>query len=119
MGCASSKQKSKKKNLEQQSIFFVLGRSGAGKGTILQRYVKENSNYVHISMGDVLRAEIERGSDDAKMIEETIKEGGCLQFNEFWSIVEREIQAKAGTGKYVFLDGFPRSEQNNAEWWDT
>ena len=81
--------------------------------------MEEHKNHVHISMGDVLRAEIERGSEMADKINETMKQGGCLQFNEFWGLVDKEIKRHVSPELFVFLDGFPRSEQNNSEWWNT
>ena len=81
------------------------------------KFAKEH-NFLHISMGDILRAEIESGSKDSELIKETIEQGGCLPFEFFWGFVERDIR-KAGWSRNVFLDGFPRSEQNNEEWWST
>ena len=124
MGCGGSKPKGNKKQstggdgsnqpADKPTVFFVLGRSGAGKGTQLVRLAADHG-FVHLSMGDILRAEIESGSKDGEMISNTIKEGGCLDFDFFWPLVDREIQ-KAGSSKKVLLDGFPRSEENSKSW---
>jgi UMP-CMP kinase len=46
---------------------FVLGGPGAGKGTQCANIVKEYG-WVHLSAGDLLRAERESGSENAAMI---------------------------------------------------
>ena len=66
-------------------------------------------------MGDILRAEIASGSKDSELISETIKKGGCLPFDFFWGMVDREMK-KAGWTRKFLLDGFPRSAENNQQW---
>jgi adenylate kinase family enzyme len=56
------------------NIVFVLGGPGSGKGTQCARIAKE-FNYFHLSAGDLLRAEVNTGSDLGKRIDEMIKEG--------------------------------------------
>ena len=69
MGCASAKPIGHQGPKEPMTkLYFVLGRSGAGKGTVLKRFVEQHPDYVHISMGDVLRAEIEKGGAFADKI---------------------------------------------------
>lgn len=58
---------------EKPKVVFVLGAPGSGKGTQCARIV-EQFGYVHLSAGDLLRAERNRpGSELAEMIEESIK----------------------------------------------
>lgn len=49
---------------EKPTVFFVLGGPGAGKGTQCAKLV-ENCGFVHLSAGDLLRAEMASGSDEA------------------------------------------------------
>lgn len=56
------------------AVVFVLGGPGAGKGTQCARIV-EAHGYVHLSAGDLLRAERASGSAQGQMIEEYIREG--------------------------------------------
>eukprot|EP00967_Tisochrysis_lutea_P011803 scaffold13275_cov23-Tisochrysis_lutea.AAC.1 len=56
------------------AVVFVLGGPGAGKGTQCARIVEEHG-YVHLSAGDLLRAERASGSDQGQMIDEYIREG--------------------------------------------
>ena len=48
-------------------VVFVLGGPGAGKGTQCANIVREYG-WVHLSAGDLLRAERETGSENAAMI---------------------------------------------------
>lgn len=55
------------------TVIFVLGGPGAGKGTQCEKLVDEYK-FVHLSAGDLLRAERNSGSDKAKLINDYIKE---------------------------------------------
>ena len=55
-------------------VLFVLGGPGAGKGTQCARLVDE-FGFVHLSAGDLLRAERDSGSPDGAMITQYINEG--------------------------------------------
>ncbi len=52
---------------EKHHVVFVLGGPGAGKGTQCANIVREYG-WVHLSAGDLLRAERETGSENAAMI---------------------------------------------------
>ena len=57
------------------TVIYVLGGPGAGKGTQCAKLV-ENKDFVHLSAGDLLRAEQNReGSEKGAMIKDYIKEG--------------------------------------------
>jgi adenylate kinase family enzyme len=55
-------------------IVFVIGGPGAGKGTQCQMISKQ-FNYVHLSIGDLLRSEMKSGSSDGLKIRNLINEG--------------------------------------------
>lgn len=57
-----------------RKVFFVLGNAGSGKGTQCARLVDE-FGCSHVSAGDLLRAEVESGSERGAMIADIIKEG--------------------------------------------
>jgi len=95
------------------TIVFVLGGPGAGKGTQCANIVKE-FGFVHLSAGDLLRAEMNSGSKHGDMIATMIKNGQIVP-----SEVTVNLLAKAmkDSGKSHFLiDGFPRNEENNSAW---
>ena len=62
------------------------------------RLAKEHDDFVHISIGEILRSEIENGSNDDELISNSMKEGGILPFDFIWGLVDREMK-KAGLTK--------------------
>lgn len=91
------------------SVIFVLGGPGAGKGTQCANLVKDY-NFVHLSAGDLLRAEQNReGSQYGQLIADYIKAGKIVPQEVTIGLLDREIQENAANGKTKFLiDGFPR-----------
>jgi hypothetical protein len=57
----------KKEPVPKPEVVFVLGGPGAGKGTQCANIVRDYG-WVHLSAGDLLRAERETGSENAAMI---------------------------------------------------
>ncbi|GLI69967.1 hypothetical protein VaNZ11_014713, partial [Volvox africanus] len=55
--------------LDGTQIFFVLGGPGSGKGTQCDK-IKQDYECVHLSAGDLLRAEVKSGSVVGKKCEE-------------------------------------------------
>lgn len=77
--------------LEKPKIVFVLGAPGSGKGTQCANIVDEY-NYVHLSAGDLLRAERNRpGSELAQTIEEYIQAGRIIPVAVTCSLLERAM----------------------------
>jgi len=91
------------------TVIFVLGGPGAGKGTQCARLVAEYS-FVHLSAGDLLRAEQNReGSTYGSMIKDHIREGKIVPMHVTIKLLENAIGQAAAEGKFRFLvDGFPR-----------
>lgn len=76
---------------EKPKIVFVLGAPGSGKGTQCARIV-EQFGYVHLSAGDLLRAERNRpGSEFAEMIEESIKTARIIPVAVTCSLLEQAM----------------------------
>jgi len=99
--------------LFQTQVVFVLGGPGSGKGTQCQKLV-ERYGLVHLSAGDLLRAEQSSGSALADMINTYIKEG---QIVPAAVTVELLLKAMRESGKFQFLiDGFPRNLENLEVW---
>lgn len=77
--------------LEKPKIIFVLGAPGSGKGTQCANIV-DKYNYVHLSAGDLLRAERNRpGSELAQTIEEFIRAGRIIPVAITCSLIERAM----------------------------
>ena len=62
---------------EKPSVFFVLGGPGSGKGTQCAKLVTDYG-FVHLSAGDLLRAEAASGSEHGEMINKMIAEGAIV-----------------------------------------
>lgn len=91
------------------TVIFVLGGPGAGKGTQCSRLVSEYT-FVHLSAGDLLRAEQNReGSTYGAMIKDHIREGKIVPMQVTIKLLETAIGLAVAEGKTRFLvDGFPR-----------
>ncbi len=87
-------------------VVFVLGGPGSGKGTQCANIVKRYG-YTHLSAGDLLRAEVARGSPDGQMINSCIAEGRLVPQEVTVSLLQTAM-AKSGTNHFL-LDGFPRA----------
>lgn len=90
---------------------ILMGAPGAGKGTLSQE-LKRNRNYVHISPGNLLRAEIAEGSKIGKEIEEIVLAGEYVSDNTVMSIMKRQMLPGLEQGKFLIIDGYPRSKES-------
>jgi UMP-CMP kinase len=69
-------------------VIFVLGGPGAGKGTQCAKIV-QNFGYVHLSAGDLLRAERQRaGSKVGEEIEDHIRKGTIVPVEITCTLIE-------------------------------
>lgn len=95
-------------------VIFVLGGPGAGKGTQCVRIVQD-FGYVHLSAGDLLRAERQRvGSKVGEQIEDHIRKGTIVPVEITCGLIETAMRE---SGKETFLiDGFPRNKDNLDGW---
>lgn len=91
------------------AVIFVLGGPGVGKGTQCEKLVKEKG-FVHLSAGDLLRAEQKReGSQYGKMIKQHITDGQIVPMEVTVALLENAIRDEVAKEKSRFLvDGFPR-----------
>lgn len=76
---------------DKPKVVFVLGAPGSGKGTQCAKIV-EQFGYVHLSAGDLLRAERNRpDSDLGEMIERYIKAGAIIPVAVTCSLLENAM----------------------------
>lgn len=94
---------------DQVSVIFVLGGPGSGKGTQCSKLVND-FNFVHLSAGDLLRAEqAKEGSEYGELIKHYIKEGLIVPQEVTIMLLQNAITDAFKTGSKNFLiDGFPR-----------
>jgi len=95
------------------TVVFVLGGPGAGKGTQCSNLV-DHYGFVHLSAGDLLRAEMHSGSQYGNMIAEMIKNGQIVPSSVTVGLLDQAMQ-KSQSKKFL-IDGFPRNAENNDTW---
>jgi len=96
------------------NVIFVLGGPGAGKGTQCTRIV-EKFGYVHLSAGDLLRAErAAPASQFGELIEHHITNGTIVPVEITCSLIERAMNESEKSD--FLIDGFPRNEDNLQGW---
>jgi len=101
----------------EPNVVFVLGGPGAGKGTMCE-LAQCQLGWTHLSVGDLLRAERDSGSEHAALIADTIHAGELVSDDLVVELLKIAMEtATRTTGKTNFLiDGFPRSLANLAGW---
>lgn len=93
---------------EESPIYFVMGGPGSGKGTQCEKLVQE-FGMVHLSAGDLLRAEVRSGSEEGRKIARVIEEGKIVTSATTVGLLRN---AMAGSKGPFLIDGFPRSLEN-------
>ena len=88
----------------QQRLLF-LGPTGAGKGTQAER-LAASLGLLHLSTGDLLRAEVAAGSELGREAEAVMARGELVSDGLVLAIVRSRLQ---GHGGGWLLDGFPRN----------
>ncbi|KAG7830495.1 hypothetical protein KL919_002764 [Ogataea angusta] len=91
-------------------VIFVLGGPGSGKGTQCAKLVK-NYDFVHLSAGDLLRAEqTNPNSEYGSLIAHYIKEGLIVPQEITINLLKNAIVEQYSKNKKTkfLIDGFPR-----------
>jgi adenylate kinase len=83
----------------------ILGAPGSGKGT-QARMLSEAFGLLHISTGDMLRKEIEEGTDLGMKAKGYVESGMLVPDDLIVDMVRRRISSD---GRDFILDGFPRN----------
>ena len=88
-------------------IVVLFGPPGSGKGTQAQR-VASRLGVPHVAMGDILRAEVERGSALGGEVEPIMKRGELVSDDLVVRVIESRLGEPDAQGG-ALLDGFPRT----------
>lgn len=84
---------------------ILFGPPGVGKGT-QAKMLSEKYNLMHISTGDILRAEIAKSSELGKKAREIIEAGKLVPDEIMIEIIKNVVSS---TKNGFILDGFPRT----------
>ena len=92
--------------LATAKVLFVGGGPGSGKGTQCDKLVAK-FGFNHISVGDVLRAEVASGSPAGSKLSAIMQEGGIVPAAVTLWLLQNKMKT-LGVEKPFLLDGFPR-----------
>lgn len=101
------KQDQQEKRIKMKNI-VIFGAPGSGKGTQSDKLI-EKYGLNHISTGDVLRAEMKKGSELGEMARRYIDQGQLIPDELMVSILALVYDAFGRAHKGVIFDGFPRT----------
>lgn len=85
-------------------IIIFAGPPGSGKGTQAQHFSSKYSLH-HVSTGQMLRDEVERGSELGHIIKEKMGKGEFIDDNIILDLIKSTLKH----GKHFIFDGFPRT----------
>lgn len=96
--------------MTDRRVFFILGGPGVGKGTQCEIISKAlDSNFIHLSAGDLLRAERNRpDSIYAPIINHHIKQGTIVPSQITIDLLKKAMQSSDSNSDFL-IDGFPRN----------
>jgi len=87
--------------------FLIFGPHGSGKGTQSVR-LAEKFNLVHLSTGDMLRAEITAGTELGKKMSSIMATGELVPDEVVIEMIAAKIDKTKDSAGFLF-DGFPRT----------
>jgi adenylate kinase len=87
--------------------FLIFGPPGSGKGTQSVR-LAEKFNLLHLSTGDMLRAEITSGTELGKKMSLIMSKGELVPDEVVIEMIAHKIDNSKGSAGFLF-DGFPRT----------
>ncbi len=87
---------------------IILGPPGAGKGTQCEK-IAELFNLVQLSTGEMLRSEVNSGSEFGRAAKEKLDLGDLVPDDMMIEMMSDQIDRYIGTDGFI-LDGFPRTK---------
>ncbi|MBP5667881.1 MAG: adenylate kinase [Salinivirgaceae bacterium] len=93
----------------------IFGPPGSGKGTQSENIINKYG-LVHLSTGDLLRAEKNSGSELGNKIKELIDNGNLVPDSMVEEMVKKNVAKNKDAAGFIF-DGFPRTT-TQAAWLD-
>jgi adenylate kinase len=86
---------------------LLLGPQGAGKGTQAKR-ISAEYGIPHIASGEILRAEMDAGTDLGKRVKDVYDRGDLVSDDLMIELIRNRLE-QADTESGFVLDGFPRT----------
>ena len=87
---------------------ILCGAPGSGKGT-QSAFIANKYGLQHLSTGDVLRAEIAKGTELGKQIDALISKGNLVPDELMYGVIESYIAGLPADCKGTIFDGYPRT----------
>ncbi|KAG0629406.1 hypothetical protein M758_1G101400 [Ceratodon purpureus] len=87
---------------------WFAGGPGSGKGTQCERIVRD-FGFLHLSSGDLLRAEVSKGTKIGKECEQLMKDGKLVPVEVTLELIKKAMTEGKKTAKGFLIDGFPRA----------
>lgn len=95
-------------------VIWVLGGPGSGKGTQCARLV-EKYGFQHLSSGDLLRDEVQSGSDKGKEISDMMVKGMLVPRAVVLDLLKQAMLKNVSTAKGYLIDGYPREVEQGED----
>jgi adenylate kinase len=86
---------------------LLLGPQGAGKGTQAKR-ISEEYGIPHIASGEILRAEMDAGTELGKRVKDVYDRGDLVSDDLMIELIRNRLEQPDTEAGFV-LDGFPRT----------
>ena len=87
---------------------ILCGAPGSGKGT-QSAFIAQKYGVQHLSTGDVLRAEIAKGSELGQQIDALISKGNLVPDEMMNGVIDNYIASLPADCKGTIFDGYPRT----------
>ncbi|KAK6195177.1 hypothetical protein SNE40_000655 [Patella caerulea] len=111
------KDTGRKEGLPQAPIVFIAGGPGSGKGTQCKKLLERYPDFVHLSMGDILRTQITKhGTADAKWdMVSTLLQKGEMAPREMAIDLLKDSMNENKDAKVFIVEGYPRDKKQLEE----
>ncbi|KAI9190439.1 hypothetical protein H9P43_001873 [Blastocladiella emersonii ATCC 22665] len=101
--------------LAGRPLIFILGGPGSGKQVNCE-HLRELYTLTHLSVGDLLRAEVARGGPTADALQECMRTGKIVPMETTLALVRAAIEASPKGSNGFLIDGFPREIGQAVAW---